>query len=153
MTTVRYESELPTSASRLFEFHVDAQNLPVITPPFPPFSLLTLPKRTEAGDRQHFRIGWERFGSTWDAEVVRLVEGRLVEDVQVSGPFRSWRHRHEFVELGSSSVLLRDTVRFRLIPTPAGEFAEYFLVRPLVVALFRYRHRKTRRAFTHHNCS
>lgn len=84
---------------------------------------------------------------------MRVVEGRLVEDVQVRGPFRRWRHRHEFVDLDSGSALLRDTVSFRLIPTAAGEFAEYFLVRPLVVALFRYRHRKTRQAFTHHNCS
>ena len=153
MTTVRYASEVPTSAYRLFEFHVDARNLPAITPAFPPFSLLTPPKRSEAGDRQRFRIGWERLGSTWEADVVRVVEGRLVEDVQVRGPFRRWRHRHEFADLGSNSALLRDTVSLRLIPTAAGKFAEYFLVRPLVVALFRYRHRKTRQAFTHHNCS
>lgn len=153
MTLVRYESVMPVAAMQLFEFHVDAANLPAITPPFPPFALLTPAKRSEAGDRQQFRVGWQRFGTTWYAEVTRREEGRLVEDVQLRGLFRSWRHRHEFFDAGAGRAVLRDTVRFRMLPTRAGEFAEYFLVRPLVIALFRYRHRKTREAVAHHKSS
>lgn len=153
MTTIRYESTLPVSASDLFEFHVDAGNLPVITPPFPPFKLLTAPGRSQAGDRQAFRLGWSRAGTTWDALISRVVDGRMVEDIQVRGPFRSWRHRHEFRDLPGGGAVLADTVQFRLLPTPVGKFLEFYAVRPFIFGLFRYRHRKTREFLSHHKSS
>lgn len=153
MTTVRYQSVLSTSAEKLFEFHVNAENLPRITPPFPPFALLTPAGRSHPGDLQDLRLGWNRLGLTWRARMTRVEDGRLVEDVQDSGPFRCWVHRHEFRDVAPGQALLRDSVRFRFFPTPLGEFLEYFTVRPLVIGLFRYRHQKTRTALSHHKCS
>ena len=152
MTTIRYESMMPVTARDLFEFHMDAANLPTITPPFPPFALLTPAKRSEPGDLQELRLGWQRLGVTWQARVTRVEPDRLVEDVQERGLFRSWLHRHEFQDAAGGAVL-RDSVRFRFFPTRAGEFCEYFTIRPLLMGLFRYRHRKTRAALSHHKCS
>jgi ligand-binding SRPBCC domain-containing protein len=139
------------TAHELFEFHADVANLPAITPPFPPFRLLGDPKRAEVGDRQVLRLGWDRLGVTWTAKVTRVVTDRLTEDVQEEGPFIAWRHQHQFADSGPGTAVLTDVVAFRLLPSPVGEFIEYFTVRPMLLGLFRYRHRKTRTLLEHHN--
>ncbi len=151
MTSIRRSTEIATTAHDLFEFHANVDNLPAITPPFPPFKLLSEPKRAAAGDIQLLRLGWSRLGVTWTARVERVVQDRLTEDVQVSGPFLRWRHQHQFADAGPGMAVLTDVVAFRLLPTPVGEFIEYFTVRPFILGLFRYRHRKTRALLEHHN--
>jgi ligand-binding SRPBCC domain-containing protein len=144
MTTVRFRSELPVPPERLFEFHADVRNLSRISPPFPPFRLVeggTAPARE--GDLQVFRLGWGPLGVTWEAQISRVVPGRLIEDTQLRGPFRRWRHQHRFRPAEHGAVL-EDAVAFRLLPTPAGEFAEWLLVRPALLAMFWWRHRRTR---------
>ena len=151
MTSIRYSSELPVTAHELFEFHANVANLLEITPPFPPFRLLGEPKRAEVGDTQLLRLGWDRLGVTWTARVTRVVTDRLTEDVQEEGPFIAWRHQHQFVDTDPGRARLTDVVAFRILPTWAGEFIEYFTVRPVLLGLFRYRHRKTRALLEHHN--
>lgn len=151
MTFIRVESEMPCSAADLFRFHTDSRNLAAITPPIPPFRVLGEPKLTEVGDSQALRLGWKHFGFTWIARVERVETDALVQDVQLRGPFRRWRHRHRFTATSERTALLTDTVSFRLFPGRAGEFLEYFTVRPMVLGLFAYRHRTTRRLLTHHN--
>lgn len=141
-----------TSASELFGFHANVANLPVITPPFPPFRLLSEPKQAEVGDVQEFRVGWKRAGSTWTARITRVVPGRLMEDTLVTGPFLRWRHQHRFADTGTGMARLTDVISFRLLPTSVGEFVEYFTVRPLIIGMFLYRHRKTRSILEHHKC-
>jgi ligand-binding SRPBCC domain-containing protein len=148
MTTLRFRSQLPVPAERLFEFHADVANLGRISPPFPPFRLVAgggAP--TREGDVQVFRLGWKRVGVTWEARITRVVEGRLIEDAQVRGPFRRWRHQHRFIPAADGAVL-EDAVAFRLLPTPVGELVEWLLVRPALLGMFWWRHRKTRALLT-----
>lgn len=140
-----------TSAKELFEFHANVANLPVITPPFPPFRLVSEPKHAEEGDAQEFRVGWDRLGSTWTARISRVVPGRLMEDTLVTGPFAKWRHQHRFVDTAPGHARLTDAISFRLLPTRAGEFVEFFTVRPMIIGMFRYRHWKTRRILENNN--
>ena len=149
MTLMVRSSPMPVSAEELFAFHADVTNLPRISPPFPPFALLTPPKPTEAGDLQVMRLGWQLIGVDWHAHVTRVVPGSLIEDVQEKGPFLRWRHQHR-IESGPCGSVLTDVVAFRFLPTRAGEFLEFFLLRPGIAAMFAYRHRKTRQLLMHH---
>lgn len=140
---------MPASSNEVFEFFMDARNLPAISPPFPPFRLLTPAKRTESGDVQVLRLGVGPASTTWEARVTQVRPGRLIEDVQDRGPFRRWRHQHR-VEAEGDRARLTDVVSFRLLPTAAGEFFEFYLVRPAIFAMFAFRHWKSRRLFAHH---
>ena len=148
MTLVVHTSWLPVPPETLFGLHMDATNLPAISPSFPPVTLLSDPKRAEVGDLQVIRFGFARFCLTWHARVTQLVPGRLLEDVQERGPFLKWRHQHRVREAPGGAEIT-DAVSFRLIPTPAGEMLEYFLVRPLLRGMFIVRHRKTRQFLAH----
>lgn len=143
MTLVVKSSRFDVSPEELFAFHMDAENLPRISPPWPPFLMVSNPKATDLGDVQVFSVGPGPFAQTWQARITRLVPGRLLEDTQESGPFLRWRHQHRVSADGAGSRLT-DVVAFRLLPTPAGEFVEYFLVRPAIFAMFAWRHRRTR---------
>jgi ligand-binding SRPBCC domain-containing protein len=144
MTLVLKSSRFDVSAETLFAFHLDAENLARISPPWPPIAMVSSPKPTAVGDVQVFRVGPWPVSQTWQARITRLVPGRLLEDTQESGPFVRWRHQHRVAREGPGSRLT-DVVSFRLLPTPAGAFIEYYLVRPAFIAMFAWRHRRTRR--------
>ncbi len=150
MTLVVFSSRMPATAEALFEFHMDTANLERISPPFPPFRVLSPSKPAEPGDLQRFRIGAGPLARTWEARVTAVLPGRLLEDTQESGPFLRWRHQHRFRARGEAESVLTDVVAFRLLPTPAGEFLEYLFVRPAMIAMFAWRHRKTRQLLAHH---
>ncbi|MEY3021161.1 MAG: hypothetical protein RIS86_357 [Planctomycetota bacterium] len=64
-------------------------------------------------------------------------------DVQESGPFGSWRHRHTFEEAGAGRAILRDAIAF---DAPLGPFGRLFVARPLLRELdrqFAFRHART----------
>ena len=144
MTRVAYRTRLDARPDELFEFHMNTENLAAISPPWPPFRVVSEPKRAEPGDLQVFRLGAGPVATTWEARVTRVVPGRLLEDVQETGPFRSWRHQHQFLPDGDGAVLA-DVVEFRMLPTVVGEFVEYFVVRPAILGMFAWRHRRTRK--------
>jgi ligand-binding SRPBCC domain-containing protein len=143
VTLLDYASDMPCTQEEHFELHANVANLVRISPPFPPVSVVSPVKRSEPGDLQLIRCGWSRLGSTWRARVTQVVPDRLVEDVIEAGVFRKWRHQHRFSATPGGSRLT-DAVSFRLLPTPLGEFLEYLAVRPLLLAMFALRHRKTR---------
>jgi ligand-binding SRPBCC domain-containing protein len=79
----------------------------------------------------------------WVAEHTAYDPPRSFEDVQVSGPFRRWRHRH-MVESHENGALLRDEIEFE---PPLGALGRLFaplLIKPRLERLFEYRHRVTR---------
>lgn len=143
MTLVVYSSAFSVPADDLFAFHLDAANLARISPPFPPFQLLDAPNPPSEGDLQVFRLGFGKAGVTWHARISRIQPGKMLEDTQESGPFRRWRHQHR-VRAENGGSRLTDVVSFRLIPTPVGEFLEFLLIRPGILTMFAWRHRRTR---------
>jgi ligand-binding SRPBCC domain-containing protein len=143
MTLVTWSSHFAVPAERLFAFHRDARNLPRISPPLLCFQLVTPPAVSAPGDSQVFRMGLGPFQSNWKARITHVIEPRLVEDVQERGLFRSWRHQHRVATDGDGSRLT-DVVTFRLFPGPAGEILDYFTVRPALIAMFAWRHWRTR---------
>jgi len=143
VTLFRKSSRFEASPEALFAFHMDAKNLARISPPWPPFVMVSPPKPTEAGDVQVFRVGPWPVARTWQARITRLEPGRVIEDTQESGPFLRWRHQHRVSADGDGSRLT-DVVAFRLLPTVLGEYVEYLLVRPALWAMFTWRHWRTR---------
>jgi ligand-binding SRPBCC domain-containing protein len=79
----------------------------------------------------------------WLARHTAYDPPRLFEDVQVEGPFKSWRHRH-FVEPHEKGAVLRDEIEYETPLGVLGRLAAPLLVEPRLRRLFEYRHRVTR---------
>jgi ligand-binding SRPBCC domain-containing protein len=68
----------------------------------------------------------------------------MFEDVQISGPFKTWRHRH-IVLPHASGALLRDEIEFEPPLSFVGKsIAPVFIVSKLE-KMFAYRHEVTRK--------
>ncbi|OAI40025.1 hypothetical protein AYO38_06615 [bacterium SCGC AG-212-C10] len=143
MTLVSYRSEFDCPPEALFAFHLDATNLPRISPPLPKLRLLSEAKTTEEGDRQSLALCVGPLTREWDALVTHVIAPRLIEDVQERGPFLRWRHQHRVSGTARGSALT-DVIAFRALPTPVGEFVEWLAVRPAMGLMLRYRHWRTR---------
>lgn len=83
------------------------------------------------------------FKTRWVAEHTVYDPPRLFEDVQISGPFRSWRHRH-IVEPHADGAILRDEIEYEM-PIPIfGPLAAPIGVTPRLEKMFEYRHKVTK---------
>jgi ligand-binding SRPBCC domain-containing protein len=78
----------------------------------------------------------------WDAliENFRWLEGFC--DVQLRGPFKSWRHCHT-VRPKRNGTLLRDEVNYELPFGPLGSLANSLFIRHQLTATFNFRHNRT----------
>jgi uncharacterized protein YbjT (DUF2867 family)/ligand-binding SRPBCC domain-containing protein len=122
--------------SETFAFFSDPSNLALLTPRLIRFRMIERPDRLESGARFRYRIGpidWIAEIASWDPPVG-------FSDVQVRGPYRIWRHRHELAEVATGTEI-RDVVDYRPRGGAAGRALEP-LHRAFLRGLFAYRSRR-----------
>jgi ligand-binding SRPBCC domain-containing protein len=138
------ESVISAAPERVFAFHELPDALGRLTPPWERARVLSPAESLRAGSRAV--VETRLFGIVpvrWVAEHTAYDPPRSFEDVQVSGPFRRWRHRH-VIEPHENGALLRDEIEFE---PPLGGLGRLFaplLIEPRLERLFEYRHRVTR---------
>ena len=79
----------------------------------------------------------------WVAEHTAYDPPHMFEDVQVSGPFRRWRHRH-LIRSHADGALLRDEIEYEPPLGFLGRLAAPLVITPRLQRVFDYRHRVTR---------
>src|SRR4029079_1850481 len=88
------ESLIHATPERVFAFHEQPDALKLLTPPWENSRVVQPASIAEIG--AHAIIQTSLFGLRlhWIAEHTAYDPPHVFEDVQVKGPFRSWRHRH-----------------------------------------------------------
>ena len=89
------ESLIRASPQRVFAFHEQANVLSLLIPPWETAQVVQPAKISEVGTQAI--VETKVFGpitARWVAQHTVYDPPHLFEDVQVKGPFRSWRHRH-----------------------------------------------------------
>lgn len=138
------ESVIRATPERVFAFHEQPDALVLLLPPWESARVVQPAKISEVGSRAIVEttiLG--PITMRWVAEHTLYDPPRLFEDIQIKGPFRSWRHRH-IVESHADEALLRDQIDYE---PPFGFIGRAFA--PLMVErrlqkLFDYRHEVTR---------
>lgn len=143
---MRFVKESPIRASprRVFAFHERADALELLLPPWESARVIQSAKISEVGSRAI--VETRILGPIvvqWIAEHTVYHPPYMFEDIQVKGPFRSWRHRH-LIESRGDAVILRDEIDYE---PPLGVVGRVFA--PLLIdrrlrKLFDYRHQVTR---------
>src|SRR5690349_11053566 len=99
MKTYRLHSDMtvPVPLSEAFAFFEDPGNLARITPPWLDFRI-TSPERVpmRQGAEIAYRIKVAGLPLGWRTRIVEYRPPHSFLDEQISGPYRLWRHRHEF---------------------------------------------------------
>lgn len=138
---------IPRPRREVFQFFADAHNLERITPPFLNFRILTPdPILLHAGTRIDYTIGLYGIPMKWKTLLEEFVEGSHFMDTQLSGPYKVWRHRHEFHDVEGGTEM-RDTVDYQLPFGPLGRLAHLLFVRTQLRRIFDYRTRVIHETF------
>jgi ligand-binding SRPBCC domain-containing protein len=134
---------LPLPREHAFTFFEDPRNLFDITPDWLRFVMKDRETKTEVfeGAEFDYTIRWLGVTMHWKSRVEGYRPPERFTDVQLIGPYRSWRHLHTFEEV-PGGTLMRDLVTYRLPFGPLGSMAHALAVRHQLENIFRYRARR-----------
>jgi ligand-binding SRPBCC domain-containing protein len=137
------ESVIRATPERVFAFHEQPEALRLLMPPWESSRIIAQARVSEPGTRTIIEariLG--PFTTRWIAEHTAYDPPRMFEDVQISGPFRHWRHRH-FVAPHPDGAILRDEIDYEPPLGFLGRLAAPLLIKPRLERLFEYRHQVT----------
>jgi hypothetical protein len=138
------ESIIKATPEKVFAFHELPDALERLNPPWEKVKVVQKADIRQIGSRAI--IETKLFGvipARWVAEHTKYEPPEMFEDVQISGPFQSWRHQH-IIKPHAEGAILRDEIEFE---PPFGLFGRPFapfLVLPKLEKMFDYRHRITK---------
>jgi ligand-binding SRPBCC domain-containing protein len=138
------ESLIRASPERVFGFHELPDALARLTPPSENARVIQAAKISDVGAQAI--IETRIFGpvkATWIARHTIYDPPRMFEDVQIKGPFRSWRHRH-IVEPVAEGAMLRDEIEYEPPMGFLGRLVAPLLIEKRLQKMFDYRHEVTR---------
>lgn len=138
------ESIIRAAPERVFAFHALPDAFERLVPPWENAKIIQKADITKIGSRAI--IEQKIFGLVpvkWIAEHTRYEPPRMFEDVQISGPFKSWRHKH-IIEPHVDGAILRDEIEFEPPFSIFGLFAAPIFILPKIEKMFAYRHEVTR---------
>jgi ligand-binding SRPBCC domain-containing protein len=138
------ESIIKAAPEKVFEFHRLPDAIERLIPPWENAKIIQKADISVIGsqaiiEQKIFGI----FPSRWIAEHTRYEPPRLFEDVQISGPFAFWRHRH-IIKPHAEGAILRDEIEYEPPFWIFGAIAAPLAVVPKLEKMFEYRHRVTK---------
>jgi ligand-binding SRPBCC domain-containing protein len=157
MPTREFQTTVTAPLEAVWAFFQDVEkSLPALTSPQEGITIESADAPLKAGSRIVLHMnGPLRRRVRWVARIVGHApphavmfgqEARFVDE-QETGPFRSWRHDHEFEALDARTTRVVDRITYRLPFAPIGWLVDVLLVRRKLVAAFRYRHDQLRKRF------
>src|SRR5271165_6735093 len=127
MKTYTLDRELwvPYPLAVVFDFFSRAENLEQLTPPWLGFRILTpLPVQMNPGAKIAYSIRLHGIPIRWLTEIERWDPPHEFVDVQIKGPYKLWRHTHQFSEVNGGTSIV-DTVEYALPFGLLGQFANW----------------------------
>lgn len=143
----RVTTPLAVSVEEAFAYHERRGALQRLIPPWESVHIESSDDSLSVGSRVVLTTKFAGLPLRWVAEHTEYAPPHRFADKQVSGPFASWHHHHEFRELdpavsGDHSTLT-DSVEYRLPAGGLGNGIGGAVVRKKLESMFAYRHRVT----------
>lgn len=154
MSLLIFETTVRAPLAKVWVFHDDPiAGVPALSPMDAEVKVESADMPVREGSRIIFTAKGPLGRIRWVAKIVEHrpphavvfgEEARFVDE-QESGPFKYWRHEHEFEAVDQSSTRIVDRVRYSVGWGPLGWIADKLLVARKVRAMFRHRHEATKR--------
>lgn len=138
------ESVIKTSPERVFAFHELPDAFERLIPPWETVKVIQRADISVIGSETIIKskiFGF--FPVRWVARHTAYEPPRMFEDVQISGPFKSWRHQH-IVLPHESGAILRDEIEYEVPLSIIGKSIAPLLVETKLEKMFEYRHQVTK---------
>ncbi|HIN79977.1 MAG TPA: TIGR01777 family protein [Planctomycetes bacterium] len=134
------QSQIAASSSVVFDWHGMPGVLERLSPPWQSLEVIDRGEGVKEGSRVQLCARNGVFSFRWESLYRNVRPGEGFEEIQVSGPFRRWEHRHRFIGTEAGTSTLRDEIDYEF---PANPFSESLLALPVgrkLDALFDHRH-------------
>jgi len=139
------ESVINASPERVFSFHELPDAFAMLVPPWEDAKVIQKADISVIGSRATIEMKILGLIPTrWVAEHTAYDPPRMFEDIQISGPFKSWRHRH-IIEPHPDGAVLRDEIDFEPPMSFIGDLAAPLFILPKIEKMFEYRHEVTKK--------
>lgn len=128
----------------MFAFHEQANVLSLLIPPWERTRVIQSAKISDVGSQAI--IETKLLGPLkmrWVAQHTVYDPPHLFEDVQLKGPFRSWRHRH-IIKSHAAGAILHDEIDYEPAFGFPGRAVAPLLIQKRLERLFAYRHQITK---------
>lgn len=135
-------TQLLSNAQDAFDWHSRSGAFERLSPPFDRVELVEKTGGIEPGSRVRLRVFSGPLPQIWLAEHRQYEPGRSFTDVQVTGPFARWEHRHSFIPTNGGCVL-EDRIDYALPYGLIGSWLGAGFVRRKLDQVFSYRHAVT----------
>ena len=155
MPTLEFDCTIAAPLEKVWAFHEDVmRSLPALSPPGDDVQIESADLPVRAGSRIVIlakgplgkRIRWvAKILEHHPPHAVVFGEEARFMDEQESGPFKSWRHEHEFERVDGKTTRILDRVTYRVGLGPVGWLADAIVVRAKLKAMFRHRHDQLRK--------
>jgi ligand-binding SRPBCC domain-containing protein len=139
------ETLIRASPEKVFGFHLLPDAFERLIPPWEKVKIIQRADIRQIGSRAIIEsklFGF--FKVRWVAEHTLYEPPRMFEDVQISGPFKAWRHRH-IVEPHESGAILRDEIEFEPPLSIIGRAVAPTIILSKIEKMFAHRHEVTRK--------
>ncbi len=140
------ESRIDAPPQAVFAFHESPEALSALIPPWEPMRVAESSGSLRPGSRVVLRGRVAGIPIRWVAVHTDYEPPHLFADVQESGPFSRWTHRHHILDDGHGGTILRDEVDYELPLEPLGRWLAGGFVQRKLDRMFEFRHDVTRRA-------
>ncbi len=138
-------SIIKAAPEKVFAFHELPDAIERLVPPWESVKIIQRADISKVGSQAI--LEQKIFGlipSRWLAEHTKYEPPRMFEDVQISGPFASWRHQH-IIEPHADGAILRDEIEFEPPLWIFGQVVAPIFITPKIEKMFAYRHEVTRK--------
>ncbi len=126
----------------VFAFFAQPENLDAVTPDDLRFEIVSpQPIAMHAGALIAYRLRLAAVPFRWLTRIEVFEPGERFVDVQLEGPYRSWRHTHTFAD-APGGTLVRDRVEYELPLGSLGALAHALFVRGRLERIFSHRRRR-----------
>ena len=155
----QFEQWVPLPLEQVFRFFGDPRNLPRIMPEWMQVELedVTIVPPPDSPPGSHFAGAGSSLKASYraapflsyrirsEARIVGFGLNEFFEDVQASGPFKSWHHRHEFAAEerdGVNGTRLRDVIDYEVGFGFLGTIGNAMFIRRQMESTFAERQNK-----------
>ncbi|MBG94732.1 MAG: TIGR01777 family protein [Chloroflexi bacterium] len=138
---------LRSDINELFSFFSSPLNLGLLTPSWLGFRIMSMPQEMESGAIIKYTIKLWVIPLPWTTKIWLWDPLNGFIDVQERGPYSLWIHEHAFSRLEDGTILMQDTVTYRLPFWFVGRLVHRMFVRNVLRRIFSFRNSVIRLRF------
>ena len=142
------ETRIAAPPQVVFAFHERPDALEKLIPPWETMRVVESAGSLKSGSRVVLEGRKGPMKMRWVALHTEDDPPHLFADMQASGPFAFWNHRHLFLDDGRGGTLLRDEIDYGLPMGWLGRLLLGAMTRRQLTRMFAYRHEVTSREVT-----